>query len=70
MKEEVEKVVLAALEKGRRMRELQKEYFKTRAQMALTASKMAERAFDEALEDAAYAMKYGAPKPKQGDLGL
>ena len=70
MNEEVKAIVNNALEKGRRMRALQKEYFKSRSQAALEESKKAEAAFDEALEDAAYAMKYGAPKPKQGELGL
>ena len=70
LKEEVEKVVLEALVKGRLMRELQKEYFKTRSQTALMESKKAEAEFDEALEDAAYALRNGAQRPKQGELGL
>ena len=30
----------------------------------------AEAAFDDALEDAAYALRNGAQRPKQGELGL
>ena len=70
MKEEVKSIVNNALEKGRRMRALQKEYFKTRSQTALMESKKAEAEFDEALEDAAYALRNGAQRPKQGELGL
>lgn len=70
MKEEVKSIVKNALEKGRRMRALQKEYFKSRSQVALAESKKAEAAFDEALEDAAYALRNGAQRPKQGELGL
>ena len=70
LKEEVEKVVLEALVNGRLMRELQKEYFKTRQQRALEAAKRAEAVFDEALDEAAYALRTGERSPKQGELGL
>ena len=42
MNEEVKAIVNNALEKGRRMRALQKEYFKSRSQAALAESKKAE----------------------------
>ena len=70
LKEEVEKVVLEALVKGRLMRALQKEYFKTRQQRALEAAKRAEAVLDEALDEAAYAWRTGERRPKQGELGL
>lgn len=63
-----EKAVISALKQGRVMRNLQKEYFKTRTQSSLTKSKIAEKDFDMLLDDAAYAVKYGSPRPKQQEL--
>lgn len=68
MTDEVKLEVFNALRLGREMRNLQKEYFKTRTQSALQKSKDAERAFDTALDDAAFAVKYGHKKPKQQTL--
>lgn len=70
MTDEVKQIVFNALHKGRLMRNAQKDYFKTRSQNALTASKIAEAEFDKALDDAAYAVKHNAPKPKQGELAI
>ena len=68
MSEEVQETVFRALRKGREMRKAQKEYFKTRTQRALTESKKAEAEFDAALDDAAYAVKHGEPRPKQQEF--
>lgn len=62
------KVLGDALAKGRQMRDLQKRYFKTRQQILLTQSKVAERDFDEALDAAAYALRTGEVPPTQPDL--
>ena len=68
MQDKVQEMVFEALRKGREMRMAQKEYFRTRSQKALTESKQKEAAFDEALDDAAYAVKHGAPRPKQQEF--
>lgn len=68
MKDNVKLLVFNALRLGREMRDAQKKYFKTRTQSDLTKSKMAETAFDNALDDAAFAVKYGNPRPKQQEL--
>jgi len=60
--------VLTALEAGRAMRKYQKEYFATRQQAALDASRVAERAFDEALANAIWWIRHGEPRPVQGEL--
>ena len=52
------------------MRQAQREYFSTRSGDSLTRSKQAERDFDRALDEAAYAVKNGTPRPTQGELGL
>lgn len=70
MNEQIKEIVFGALRKGREMRTAQKEYFRTRSQKALTESKKKEAAFDDALDEAAYAAKNGAPKPKQECLPL
>ena len=63
-----ERAIITALRQGRIMRNAQKEYFKTRTQSALTQSKIEENNFDMLLDDAAYAVKYGTPRPKQQEL--
>lgn len=68
MTEDVIKILMYALKRGSMMREAQKEYFRTRTQSALTRSKEAEVAFDTALDNARYAVKYGTAKPVQGSL--
>ena len=70
MPDEVKKIVLAALDKGRYMRQAQRAYFTLRTQDKLTAAKVAERDFDEALDAAAYALRTGKPKPVQEELPL
>ncbi len=70
MPDEVKKIVLAALDKGRAMRDAQKAYFMFRTQEKLTVAKVLEREFDEALDEAAYALRTGTMKPKQGELPL
>lgn len=70
MTDKVQQIVFDALHKGRLMRNAQKEYFKTRKQADLMASKVAEQEFDTALDEAAYAVKYGAPKPRQDEFAL
>ena len=70
MTEEAEIIVTDALVKARIMRDAQKYYFASRTQESLMCAKKAERCFDEALEDAEYAMKHGVAKPKQGELPL
>lgn len=70
MTDAVQALVFDALHKGREMRKWQKEYFRTRSQTALTESKQAERDFDAALDEAAWAVKNGTPRPSQGELGL
>lgn len=66
--DDVLQLMMYALKRGREMRDVQKEYFRTRTQSALTRSKEAEIAFDTALDNAAYAVKYGTAKPVQGTL--
>lgn len=70
MPDDVKKIVLAVLDKGRRMRTLQKRYFVTRHTPTLLEAKDAERDFDEALDAAAYALRTGKPKPVQEELPL
>ena len=70
MPDEVKKIVLAALDKGRAMRNAQKAYFTFRTQDKLTVAKAAERDFDEALDAAAYALRTGKPRPVQEELPL
>lgn len=70
IEDDVRKAVCDALAKGRVMRNLQKEYFKSRSQSALSAAKCAEVEFDKALDDAAYALRTGHAKPKQGELAI
>jgi hypothetical protein len=70
MNSEVRQIVCAALAKGRLMRNAQKAYFTLRTQEKLTEAKAAEREFDEALDEAAYALRTGQAKPKQGVLPL
>ena len=70
MPDEVKKIVLAALDKGRAMRNAQKAYFTFRTQDKLTVAKVAERDFDEALDAAAYALRTGKPRPVQEELPL
>ena len=70
MPDEVKKIVLAALDKGRYMRQAQKAYFTFRTQDKLTVAKAAERDFDEALDAAAYALRTGKQKPVQEELPL
>lgn len=60
--------VLTALAAGRAMRTHQKKYFATRQQAALDASRVAERAFDEALANALWWIRHGEPRPVQGEL--
>ena len=67
MTDEVRDLVFDALKKGRAMRTCQKEYFQTRQDRALRESKAAERAFDEALDKAANAVRLGYV-PKQEEL--
>lgn len=54
--------------KTRLMREMQKSYFKTRQQHFLDESKKSEREVDDALEEVAYAARFGERRPTQGDL--
>jgi hypothetical protein len=68
MKEEVKLEVFNALKLGGEMRKAQKEYFKNRTQSNLTKATTAEKAFDLALEEARFAVKYGMKKPKQQTL--
>jgi hypothetical protein len=68
MKYEVKLAVFNALKLGGEMRVAQKDYFKNRTQSNLTKSKSLESAFDTALEDARFAVKYGFLKPKQQTL--
>ena len=70
MPDEVKKIVLAALDKGRYMRQAQRAYFTLRTQDKLTEAKAAERDFDEALDAAAYVLRTGKPKPVQEELPL
>ena len=70
MPDDVKKIVLAALDKGRAMRNAQKAYFTFRTQDKLTVAKAAERDFDEALDATAYALRTGKPKPVQEELPL
>lgn len=70
MPDDVKKIVLAALDKGRYMRQAQKAYFTLRTQEKLTEAKRAERDFDEALDEAAYWLRTGKPKPVQEELPL
>lgn len=68
MTDEVQTLVFDALHKGRIMRQAQRDYFATRSASNLERSKRAERDFDAALDEAAYAVKYGQPRPKQSEL--
>ena len=68
MTDAVQTLVFDALHKGRIMRQAQREYFSTRSGDSLTRSKQAERDFDRALDEAAYAVKNGTPRPTQGEL--
>lgn len=68
MKDVVKRAIFNALKLGGEMREAQKEYFKNRTQTNLTKSKSLESAFDTALEDARFAVKYGFTRPKQQTL--
>jgi hypothetical protein len=61
-------ILLDALNKGRVMRQAQREFFATRSIDALSRSKQAERDFDRALEDADFAIEHGEPRMKQGEL--
>ena len=70
MTDAVQALVFDALHKGRIMRQAQRDYFATRSGDALTRSKQAERDFDAALDEAAWAVKNGTPRPTQGELGL
>lgn len=70
MTDAVQTLVFDALHKGRIMRQAQREYFATRSGDSLTRSKQAERDFDRALDEAAWAVKIGAPRPTQGELGI
>ena len=70
MKQEVEKIVLDALKKGREMREAQKEYFRKREQRMLEESKWREAEFDAALKDAEWAVENGRPPMFQEELPL
>lgn len=70
MPDDVKKIVLAALDKGRYMRQAQKAYFTLRTQEKLTEAKCAERDFDEALDAAAYALRTGKSRPVQEELPL
>ena len=70
MPDEVKKIVLNALDKGRAMRNAQRAYFTLRTQDKLTEAKAAERDFDEALDAAAYALRTGKPRPVQEELPL
>lgn len=51
MIDDPEKLVMI-LRMGKKMRDLQKEYFKTREQTTLIASKKAEREFDAVMAEA------------------
>lgn len=68
MTDEVKRIVFNALHKGRVMREAQRIYFRDRTGSALAVSKKAEADFDRALDDAAFAVKHGHPRPKQPEL--
>ena len=70
MTDAVQNLVFDALHKGRIMRQAQRDYFSTRSSDSLARSKQAERDFDRALDEAAYAVKHGTPRPSQGELGL
>ena len=70
MSPEVIQVVFDALHKGRLMRQAQREYFRSRTTKALSVSKEAETAFDVALEEAAYAVQHGSPRPQQQRLAI
>ena len=70
MTPEVIQIVFDALHKGRLMRQAQREYFRSRTTTALAVSKEAESAFDAALEEAAYAVKHGSPRPQQQRLAI
>ena len=70
MSPEVIQIVFDALHKGRLMRQAQRMYFRTRSVQALSVSKEAEVAFDVALEEAAYAVKHGSPRPQQQRLAI
>ncbi|MCR5838065.1 MAG: hypothetical protein K6G94_00330 [Kiritimatiellae bacterium] len=70
MSPEVIQLVFDALHKGRLMRQAQREYFRSRTTTALSVSKEAETAFDVALDEAAYAVKHGSPRPTQQSLAI
>lgn len=70
MTDAVQDLVFDALRKGRFMRDAQRAYFTLRTQEKLDAAKRAERDFDHTLDEAAYAVKHGAPRPTQGEFGF
>ena len=70
MSPEVIQVVFDALHKGRLMRQAQREYFRSRTTKALSVSKETETAFDAALDEAAYAVKYGTVRRVQPNRAL
>ena len=70
MPDDVKKIVLDVLDKGRYMRQAQKAYFTLRTQDKLTEAKAAERDFDAVLAEADYALRTGKPKPVQEELPL
>lgn len=68
MNDEALRVIQDALNKGHEMRQLQKRYFAVRSPFALQQAKNAERRFDDALDEADYALAHNAPRPRQEDL--
>ena len=70
MPDDVKKIVLAVLDKGRAMRNAQRAYFTLRTQDKLTEAKAAERDFDAVLAEADYALRTGKPRPVQEELPL
>lgn len=70
MNDAVRDIVFDALHKGRIMRQAQRDYFATRSGDSLKRSKQAERDFDRALDEAAWAVKHGEPRPSQGELAF
>lgn len=68
--EATERLLRDALNKTWVMRKAQREYFKSRTVRALEESKRLERECDAALEEAAWAVKHGEPRPKQEGLRI
>ena len=66
--EEALRAVQDALNIGQEMRRRQKRYFVLRQPSALQEAKDAERRFDDALDEADYALAHNAPRPRQEDL--